>query len=69
MTDATHVPEPMTAEQKQAALSAFATAYGNSLATPRGRFGCSLNLAGIILLVWLLTHISVIWSLLDQIGR
>jgi hypothetical protein len=59
----------MTAEQKQAALTAFGKAYGNAIAQPVGCFGCAVQPFGIILLVWLLTHVSVIWSMLDRIAR
>jgi len=51
--------------------------------TPRGRiamsdttpsvsigcFGCATSVLGLILLVWLLTHISVVWVFLDHATR
>lgn len=59
MTDAT------AAAQRQAAR-----AYGNAIAAqPMGCFGCAWSILGLILVVWLLTHISEVWNLLDRIVR
>jgi hypothetical protein len=62
-------PTPLTAEQKQAALTAFSRAYGNSIASSTGCFGCAVQVVGIILVVWLLTHISEVNAALDRIVR
>lgn len=61
-------PTPLTAEQKQAALTTFAKAYGNAITSPRGCFGCSVELVGIILLVWILTHVTEIVGILDHLA-
>ena len=57
--------KPLTDDQKEAVMKGC----GNAIARPLGCFSCAVQLFGIVLLVWLLTHISVIWSMLDRIVR